>query len=213
MLPPLASALVRTGLALKISQMKRATESYVRDRTDQGQGAVVSYAVAGGLYAAAGIFAVVLLLVCVAALFRWIEINYGIFQAFGVIAAVLLVLTVACAALAASRLKRPAKQFPSLTSRLRVAIKANPVQPGKVDSARDAAAAVLMTTPSPSRAKNEFKPSRPPRAAAVSSGREAKAGLLLVASLAGWALARRRTIAKGMRPVRPTRPSTGKANA
>jgi hypothetical protein len=212
MLPPLASALVRTGLALKISQMKRATESYVRDRTDQGQGAVVSYAVAGGLYAAAGVFAVALLLVGVAALFRWVELRYGLFEAFGASAVVLLVLAVACAALAASRLKRPAKQFPSLTSRLRVAIKANPVRPGQVDSARDAAAAVLMTSPSPSRARNEFKPSRPPRAA-VSSGREAKAGLLLVASLAGWALARRRTISKGMRPVRTARPDTGKANA
>ena len=49
---PLASALLRTGLALKLSQVKRATESYTRDRVEQSQGAVVSYAVAGGLYAA-----------------------------------------------------------------------------------------------------------------------------------------------------------------
>jgi hypothetical protein len=213
MLPPLASALVRTGLALKISQMKRATESYVRDRSDQAQGTAVSYAVAAGLYAAAGIFAIALLLVGVAALFRWVELNYGLFPAFGVSAAILLVLAIACAALAASRLKKPARQFPSLTSRLRVAIRANPVRPDQVDSARDTATAVLMATPSP-RPANEFKPSRPPRRAAVSSGREAKAGLLLAATLAGWALVRRRTIAKNMRPARRApRPGMDKANA
>ena len=61
-MPPLASALVRTGLALKLNQVKRATSSYIRDRSEQTQGIAVSYAVAAGLYAAAGVFLIVLYL-------------------------------------------------------------------------------------------------------------------------------------------------------
>ena len=62
-MPPLASALVRTGLALKLNQVKRATSSYIRDRSEQTQGIAVSYAVAAGLYAAAGVFLIATLLV------------------------------------------------------------------------------------------------------------------------------------------------------
>ena len=47
-MPPLANTLLRTGLALKFNQIRRATESYARDRAAQGQGAIVSYAVAAG---------------------------------------------------------------------------------------------------------------------------------------------------------------------
>ena len=126
-MPPLASALVRTGLALKLNQVKRATSSYVRDRTEQTQGIAVSYAVAAGLYAAAGIFLIATLLVGAAALFRWVELRYGLFQAFGATGGLLLVLAALFAILAASRLKRPAKQFPSLSSRLRVAMKSSTI--------------------------------------------------------------------------------------
>jgi len=205
---PLASALLRTGLALKLNQVKRATESYTRDRVEQTQGAAISYAVAGGLYAAAGVFAIALLLVGVTALFRWVEINYGLFQAFGVIAAILLVLAVACAMLAASRLKQPTRRFPSLGSRLRVAISATPGKhpPTPVAQARDTAAQVLSEPASPN-TPLEFKPSRKRRAATTSLTLpgQAKAGLVMAATLAAWAMARRRSI-------RPRRPA-GKASA
>jgi hypothetical protein len=203
---PLASALLRTGLALKISQVKRATESYARDRTEQGQGAVISYAVAAGLYAAAGVFAIALLLVGAAALFRWVEINYGLFQAFGAAAALLLVLASACAAMAASRLKQPAKRFPSLSSRLRVAISATPgkAQPTPVAQAHDAATEILSGPASPAHARLDFKPRRKPRGPVVLPG-QAKAGLVMAVTLAAWAMARRHS-------VRPRRP-VGKASA
>ncbi|MDB5618803.1 phage holin family protein [Tardiphaga sp.] len=193
---PLASALLRTGLALKLNQVKRATESYARDRAEQGQGAVISYAVAGGLYAAAGIFAIALLLVGATALFRWVEIHYGLFQAFGAAAALLLVLAIACAAAAASRLKQPAKRFPSLGSRLRVAISATPgkTQPSPVAQARDTATEVLSESASPTPTPLEFKPGRKPRAASLPNMGQAKAGLVMAATLAAWAMARRRNI-------------------
>ena len=55
----------------------------LRDQTDQATSTATSYAVATGLFAAAGIFLIAALLVGATALFRWIEINYGLFQAFG----------------------------------------------------------------------------------------------------------------------------------
>ena len=85
----LSGGLLRTGLALKLNQIKRATRSYLRDRTNQATGTATSYAVAAGLFAAAGIFLIAALLVGATALFRWIEIKYGLFQAFGAIGGLL----------------------------------------------------------------------------------------------------------------------------
>ncbi len=51
-----SGGVLRAGLALKLNQVKRATQSYLRDRTDQATGTATSYAVAAGLFAAAGIF-------------------------------------------------------------------------------------------------------------------------------------------------------------
>ena len=125
MLAP-STGLLRAGLELKLNQVKRATRSYLRDRTDQATGTLASYAIAAGLFAACGIFLIAAILVGAAALFRWIEINYGLFWAFGAVGLLLLVIAGLCAGLAASRLRRPSRHFPSLTSRLRVAIKASP---------------------------------------------------------------------------------------
>jgi hypothetical protein len=212
-MPPLVSALLRTGLALKLNQVKRATESYARDRAAQGQGTIVTYAVAGGFYAAAGIFAIALLLVCVTALFRWVELRYGLFEAFGASAGALLILALICAAFAASRLKRPTRQFPSLSSRLRVAVSATPGKASATTatrnvSARDTATAILSEPATPLRATSQFKPSRPP--APATSGGQTKAGLILAATLAGWALARRHNLTQQI--ARRPQPA-GKANA
>jgi hypothetical protein len=193
MLAP-SSSLLRTGLALKLSQIKLATRSYLRDRTNQATGTVASYAVAAGLFAAAGIFLVAACLVGITALFRWIEINYGPFWAFGAVAALLLVIAAICAAVAASQLKRPPPHFPSLTSRLRVAIKAGPLKSGQIEPLRDAAAANL-TSPSAAaaranrrRRKTSYGPGR--------NNRNIGAGLILTATLLGWAATRRRQLAR-----------------
>ena len=64
------NGLLRVGLALKLNQVKRATRSYLRDRTNQATDTATSYAVAAGLFAAAGVFLIVACLVGLAALFR-----------------------------------------------------------------------------------------------------------------------------------------------
>jgi hypothetical protein len=184
------SSLLRTGLALKLSQIKLATRSYLRDRTNQATATVASYATAAGLFAAAGIFLIAACLVGIAALFRWIEINYGLFWAFGAVSALLLLIAAICAAVAASQLKRRPPHFPSLTSRLRVALKANPLNSDQIEAVRDTAAGISMTRSAAATRANRRRTKAAPRPAR--NNREIGAGLILAATLLGWAATRRR---------------------
>ena len=180
----LSSDLRRAALELKLNQIKRATRSYLRDRTGQATATLAGYAIAAGLYAASAVFLIAASLVGAAALFRWIEITYGVFWAFGAVGVLLLAVAGVCAAVAASRLHRPAPHFPSLTSRLRVAIKASPVKSGQIESVREA-----PSSPSPSERRGRPTPPRE----VSDSGQQSyvRAGLLLAATLLGWAAARR----------------------
>jgi putative superfamily III holin-X len=186
MLAP-SSGLLRAGLAIKLNQIKMATRSYPRDRANQATASVTSYAIAAGLFAVAGIFLIAACFVGVTALFRWIEINYGLFQAFGVVGALLLVIAAICAAVAAGKLKRPPPQFPSLSSRLRVAVKASPLGPDQIDAARDSAAAILSV---PSARAGRSRPNGKP--GLMRDSKAVPAGLILIATLLGWAAVRRR---------------------
>ena len=191
MLAP-SDGLLRTGLALKLSQIKLAARSWLRDRTHQATGSATSYAVAAGLFAAAGIFLIAACVVGLSALFRWIEINYGQFYAFGAVGGLLLVIGVICAGLAARKLKRPQPHFPSLGSRLRVAIKANPVRPDQIEAVRDTAAAILKAPSAPVTGASRGRPNT--RRRPVAKGRNVRVGLILTATLLGWAAARRRQV-------------------
>ena len=187
------NGLLRAGLALKLNQIKLATRSYLRDRTNQAMDTVTSYAVAAALFAAAGIFLIAACLVALTALFRWIEIRYGLFQAFGAVGALLLMIAAICAGIAVRKLKHPPPHFPSLVSRLRVAITTNPVKPDQIEAARDTAAAVLLAPPASVRAN------RGPLKRELRRGRNSRnmgAGLILVATLLGWAAVRRRQQAR-----------------
>jgi hypothetical protein len=189
MLAPSAN-LLRAGLALKLDQVKRASRSYLRDRTQQATDNLTSHVIAAGLFATAGIFLIAACLVGITALFRWIEINYGLFPAFGAVAALLLVIAAICAGVAASRLKRRPREFPSLASRLRVAIKANPLkldqtETAQTETAKAAVAEVLMASAAPPR-----RPALPRRGGR--NGRNMQIGLVAMAALIGVAAARRR---------------------
>jgi hypothetical protein len=190
MLAP-SSDLLRAGIGLKLSQIKLATRSYLRDRTNQATGTVASYAIAAGLFAAAGIFLIAACFVGTMALYRWVAINYGQFWAFGAIGALLLAIAAICAAVAATKLKQPSPHFPSLTSRLRVAIKANPLQPDQLEAARDTAASVLLASSGPPAGSNRGR-----RRRTGHNNRNMQAGVILMATLLGWAAMRRRTNAR-----------------
>jgi hypothetical protein len=190
--------LLRAGVGLKINQIKRATRSWLRDRTDQATGTMASYAIATGMFAAAGIFLIAAILVGTAALFRWVEIQYGLFQAFGAVGGLLLAIAAVCAAVAASKLKPREPKFPSLTSRLRVAIKASPIRSGQIEAARDTT--VLRAPVSPvlgSPVLGSLSPvlgslgARPRR-----SQTDLRNGLILMVSLMGLAAVKRRQQAR-----------------
>ena len=189
-----SSGLLGAGVELKLNQIKRATRSYLRDRTNQATSTLTSYAVAAGLLAAAGIFVIAALFVGTIALFRWIEINHGQFWAFGAVGALLVMIASICAGLAAMKLNRPAAHFPSLTSRLRVAIKASPVRPDQIEAVRDTAEGILLA---PSTLAG--RPDRRRRPQTGHDNRRMQAGLIVTATLLGWALARRRQQARQAR--------------
>ena len=188
-MPAALSGLLRAGLALKLNQIKLATRSYLRDRTNQARDTVTSYAIATGLFAAAGIFLIAACLVGITALFRWIEIKYGLFQAFGAVGALLVVIAAICAGFAARKLKRSPPHFPSFTSRLRVAVKASPVQPDQIEGARDTASAMLLAPSAPG-GNRKADPE------AGLANRNMRAGLILIGTLLGWAALRRRQLAR-----------------
>jgi Putative Actinobacterial Holin-X, holin superfamily III len=182
--------LLRAGLGIKLNQIKRATRSWLRDRSDQATGTVASYAIAAGLFAAAGIFLIAACMVGMAALFRWVEIQYGLFWAFGAVGALLLVIGAICAGLAVRRLNRPSREFPSLTSRLRVAIRAHPINLTPAEAAREAAASVLAATSAPIAGADRLRAPAGPHRRQNNVGLQA--GIALAAVLLGLAAARRR---------------------
>jgi hypothetical protein len=182
---------------MKLNRVKRATRSYMRDRADQATGAATSYAVAAGLYAAAGVFALAACMVGLFALFRWIELTYGRFPAYGTIGGLMVVLAALCAGLAAARLKRPARQYPSLGSRLRVAI-----------------ASPIVREPAPGAVDPRAIPLAPStlRGAGTRSGNgiSVPVGLGAAALLLGWAAARRHQ--QGRRQPAPSKEPPKKKN-
>jgi MFS family permease len=177
MLAP-SSELLRAGLGLKLNQLKRATQSYLRDRSSQATSRLASYAGAAGLFAVACIFAIAAVFVALIALYRWVGIKYGMFWGLGAVGSLLLLMAVFCAAVAARRLKRKPPHFPTLTSRLRVAVTASPLQVSPTDALKERTAAALKT------AGKSFK-------APMGKNRPIHAGLVLAASLLGWAAVRR----------------------
>ncbi|WP_315721769.1 MULTISPECIES: phage holin family protein [unclassified Bradyrhizobium] len=116
--------LLQLGLEQRLNRVKRATQAYMRDRARQATGTVTSYAVAAGLFATAGIFLIAACIVGLTALFRWVEMSYGLFTAFAVVGGILVALAVISAVVAAVKLRSPTPHYPSLSSRLRVAIAA-----------------------------------------------------------------------------------------
>jgi hypothetical protein len=187
MLAP-SSDLLRAGVGLKLNQIRRATRSYLRDRTSQATGTVTSYAIAAGLFAAAGIFVLAACFVGILALFRWVELEYGMFPAFGVVGGLLVVIAAILAGIAAMKLRQKPREFPSLASRLRVALTANPLRTVAIDEAGDGATPVAQTT------TPRFVPAQPPRRGGFD--KNIQAGLAATALLLGWVAARRRQQAR-----------------
>ena len=191
MLAP-SGELLRAGLTLKANHLKRATQSYLRDRANQTTGRITSYAVAAGLFAVAGVFVLAAFFVGLIALYRWVAINYGQFWGFGAVGAVLLVLAIACAGIAMAQMNRKARPIVPLASRLRVAIATPRIPRGTV---KEAVKEVATTIPLVPLAPGEkvARDGRGNGVAWVRGNRSVQLGLMLGAvGLLGLTAARRR---------------------
>jgi hypothetical protein len=187
MLAP-SGELLRAGVALKINHLKRAAQSYLRDRTSQATGRVTSYAVAVGLFVVAGLFLIATFFVGLIALYRWVAITYGQFWGFGTVAAVLLVLAAVCAGVALAQMKRQAKPIVPLASRMRVAIATPRIPRGTVKQAVKEVATTIPLVPLAPGERSHDGRTLPTR-----TNRPVQLGLLLAAiGLLGVTAARRR---------------------
>ena len=187
MLAP-SGELLRAGMALKLNHLKRATRSYLRDRTSQATERATSYAVAAGLFAVAGLFLIAAFFVGLVALYRWIAITYGQFWGFGAVGAVLLVLAACCAGAALAQMKRRDKPIVPLASRLRVAIATPRIPRGTVKQAVKEVATTIPLAPLAPGERRHGGNTRPVRA-----NRPVQLGLMLAAvGLLGFTAARRR---------------------
>jgi hypothetical protein len=187
MLAP-SGELLRAGVALKLNHLKRATQSYLRDRTSQATGRATSYAVAAGLFAVAGLFVVATFFVGLIALYRWIAITYGQFWGFGAVGTVLLVLAAICVGVAMAMMKRPTKAIVPLASRMRVAIATPRIPRGTVKQAVKEVATTIPLVPLAPGERGHGSMAR-----AVRTNRPVQLGLMLAAiGLAGYTAARRR---------------------
>lgn len=126
-MPGSSRELLKAGLALKAAHVRRAAAGYFRNRADQAAGTASAYAIAAACWSAAAFFIILTLLAGLAALFRWVQLNFGEFQAFGAVAGVTTGLTLICAITATLSLKKKSKPIPSLPSRLRVAVASPPI--------------------------------------------------------------------------------------
>jgi hypothetical protein len=187
MLAP-SGELLRAGLALKANHLKRATQSYLRDRASQTTGRVTSYAVAAGLFAVAGLFVIATFFVGLIALYRWVAIHYGQFWGFGAVGAVLLVLAGVCAGIAMAQINRKPKSIVPLTSRLRVAIATPRIPRGTVKEAVKEVATTIPLVPLAPGEKGHRNGASPLR-----GNRSVQLGLMLAAvGVLGLTAARRR---------------------
>jgi hypothetical protein len=193
MLAP-SGELLRAGMALKLNHLKRATQSYLRDRTSHATGKVTSYAVAGGLFAVAALFVVAAFFVGLIALYRWIAITYGQFWGFGAVTVVLLAMAAACAGVAMTQMNRRTRPILPLASRLRVAIATPRIPRGTVKQAVKEVATAIPLAPLAAGERSHGG-----KAASARPNRPVQLGVMLAAvGLLGFTAARRRRHGHGL---------------
>jgi len=189
-----AGSFLRRLLALKVEQLRWALGSYLRDRTHEAVGTASAYGIAIGLFAVAAIFVIGAGLVGLAALFRWTEIHYGMFEAFGAVALVLTVLAAICAGVALYLMKRRRARSPALASRLRVVLTRPLPRIGSDIEDTGTAAAAMVSRRGASPLAEDSLLSAPIRSIGdvwASDRGKAALGLMTAATLLGWAAMRR----------------------
>jgi hypothetical protein len=110
-----------SGLEIVSKRAARAIRSYGLDQLRYGRGLVVTWAVAAGLFAVAGVFVIGIFVVGLMALFSFVRLYVGLFESYAFIVGLLFLLVLLLSFVAMWLVRRPTPQTPSLTSHLRVA--------------------------------------------------------------------------------------------
>jgi hypothetical protein len=168
------SQLFRGAIGPKLNRAKRVVGGYADDRKQRAIDKVTSHLVAYALFAAAGVFLIAACLVGLTALFRWVEIKYGLFYAFAVIGGLPLLIAIGSTAFAVVCLRRQPKPIVPLASRLRVALKTSPTE-----LAAAALTGTAMAEPTHNRRRSPSKTSR------TMPGGLAMAAMLTLGAIAG----------------------------
>jgi hypothetical protein len=87
-----------TGGGAKIARVRLAAHSYFEDQVERSEGVVVTYEVAGGLFAASATLLTAALMIDITALFRCIQSNSGL--GYAALSGMTTELAVLCVALA-----------------------------------------------------------------------------------------------------------------
>src|SRR3569623_2063493 len=101
---PDAIGLIRAALAYKAANIQHAGQAYVRDQASRSKSAFVSYLFGACFFLGAAIFAIVAVLIGAAALFRFIEMRYGLFEAFGAAGGAMVVVALICLAIGVTKM-------------------------------------------------------------------------------------------------------------
>jgi len=119
--------LIRTALALKAANLQRAGESYVRDQASRGKSVISSYVMGACFLLGAAIFLIIAILIGAAALFRFLEMRYGLFEAFGATGGAMIIVALISLGIGLSKMNSPSKRVIPLASRVRVAAHSHPI--------------------------------------------------------------------------------------
>lgn len=127
--------LIRTALAIKASNIQHAGQAYVRDQASRGKSAVSSYVVGACFLLGAAVFAIIAISIGAAALFRFIEMRYGLFEAFGAAGGAMVVVALISMAIGVSKMNPKSNRIIPLASRVRVAAHSHPITKENVKDA------------------------------------------------------------------------------
>jgi hypothetical protein len=127
--------LLRTALAIKASNIQHAGQAYVRDQAFRGKSAISSYVVGVCFLLGATVFAIIAILIGAAALFRFIEVRYGLFEAFGAAGGAMIVVALISMTIGLSKMNLKSDRVVPLASRVRVAAHSHPITKENVKDA------------------------------------------------------------------------------
>jgi hypothetical protein len=106
------------------TSLKGLVYSYFFDVRAWATGLATGYAIAGSLLVLGAVCILAAVMVGLAALFQWIEVNYGTYRAFGIIGGGLILAGALCVVMGLRLIKQPKSRFPLAERQIAIAKRA-----------------------------------------------------------------------------------------